>query len=104
MFRRVIWKGVKELGVGMAVSRSGMVFVVADYWPGGDMKGELPVDDLSKIIQKSVEEDSEIKEDSEETETVMESLEIFLRSFNQIQIKKGAKPLVLDEKVNFSFS
>jgi len=35
----VVWKGTKEMGVGRATARSGNIYVVANYAPGGNMQG-----------------------------------------------------------------
>lgn len=40
-FTQVVWKGTKEVGFGHAKSNSGSVFVVANYFPAGNMQGEF---------------------------------------------------------------
>lgn len=40
-FTQVVWKGSKEMGVGRATARSGNIYVVANYAPGGNMQGLL---------------------------------------------------------------
>lgn len=38
-FTQLVWSDTKELGVGKARSRSGRVFVVANYQPKGNVNG-----------------------------------------------------------------
>lgn len=40
-FSQVIWMASKEMGVGVASSRSGQVFVVACYDPAGNFLGQF---------------------------------------------------------------
>lgn len=40
-FTQVVWKGSKEMGVGRATARSGNIYVVANYAPGGNMQGSF---------------------------------------------------------------
>lgn len=39
-FTQLIWSNTKELGVGKACSRSGRIFVVANYNPRGNVNGQ----------------------------------------------------------------
>lgn len=39
-FSQMIWKSTKEIGVGMAKTRSGKVIVVATYYPRGNIIGQ----------------------------------------------------------------
>jgi len=38
----MVWKNTTEVGMAMAVSKSGKTFVVARYSPGGNYVGEYP--------------------------------------------------------------
>ena len=40
-FTQVVWKSSKELGVGKATSRSGRIYVVANYYPPGNYQGQF---------------------------------------------------------------
>jgi len=40
-FTQVVWKGTKEVGFGKATSNSNVVFVVANYFPAGNMQGQF---------------------------------------------------------------
>jgi Cysteine-rich secretory protein family len=40
-FTQVVWKSSKELGVGKAKSRSGRIYVVANYYPPGNYQGQF---------------------------------------------------------------
>lgn len=40
-FTQVIWMGSRELGVGIAKSRNGQIFVVANYDPPGNFLGQF---------------------------------------------------------------
>ncbi|CAG2063987.1 unnamed protein product [Timema podura] len=42
-FTQVVWKGSKELGVAVAKSRNGQIFVVANYSPPGNFIGSFAV-------------------------------------------------------------
>lgn len=103
----MIWKGLKELGIGMAVSQSGYVYIVVDYWPAGDFQLEFQFQFEFEDTEKSVEEYTEISEedqDAEDTAALIEFLEEALYNYNQIRIKNEAKPIVLNEKVFFKLS
>lgn len=39
-FSQMVWDGTAELGVGVARSTAGQVFVVAYYFPPGNIQGE----------------------------------------------------------------
>lgn len=39
-FTQLVWSNTKELGVGKACSRSGRIFVVANYYPRGNVNGQ----------------------------------------------------------------
>lgn len=39
-FTQVVWKGSLEVGVGKAVTKSGKVLVVGNYYPAGNMMGQ----------------------------------------------------------------
>lgn len=39
-FSQIVWDGTVELGVGVAQSTAGQVFVVAYYFPPGNIQGE----------------------------------------------------------------
>ena len=45
-FTQVVWKSSRELGVGAARSRSGKVYVVANYSPPGNYLGQFPANVL----------------------------------------------------------
>ena len=38
-FTQLVWKDTTDLGVGMATSVNGKVFVIANYYPKGNMPG-----------------------------------------------------------------
>lgn len=40
-FSQVVWKGSKELGVGLGRTKNGKVIVVASYWPRGNIIGQF---------------------------------------------------------------
>ncbi|XP_021201562.3 uncharacterized protein LOC110384560 isoform X2 [Helicoverpa armigera] len=40
-FTQIIWKGTRELGVGSAKSKSGKLYVVANYYPPGNYSGQF---------------------------------------------------------------
>ncbi|XP_041371178.1 Golgi-associated plant pathogenesis-related protein 1-like [Gigantopelta aegis] len=40
-FTQVVWKGSKEMGVGMARDQKGNIIVVANYYPAGNMLGDF---------------------------------------------------------------
>lgn len=40
-FTQIIWKDTKELGVGSAKSKSGKLYVVANYFPPGNYNGQF---------------------------------------------------------------
>ncbi|XP_049887843.1 uncharacterized protein LOC126382127 isoform X2 [Pectinophora gossypiella] len=40
-FTQIIWKGTKELGIGCAKSKSGKLYVVANYYPPGNFSGQF---------------------------------------------------------------
>ena len=40
-FTQVVWKATTNLGIGRAVSNSNNLYVVANYFPGGNMGGEF---------------------------------------------------------------
>uniref|UniRef100_A0A182WIM3 SCP domain-containing protein n=1 Tax=Anopheles minimus TaxID=112268 RepID=A0A182WIM3_9DIPT len=40
-FTQMVWKGTKELGVGMGQTRSGKVIVVCTYYPRGNVLGQF---------------------------------------------------------------
>jgi hypothetical protein len=39
-FTQLVWKGSKKLGVGLAKSKSGKTYFVAEYKPPGNYEGE----------------------------------------------------------------
>ena len=41
-YTQMVWKNTTEVGMAMAVSKSGKTFVVARYSPGGNYVGEYP--------------------------------------------------------------
>ena len=41
-YTQMIWESTKEVGIGWAVSRSGKVYVVARYYPAGNVIREYP--------------------------------------------------------------
>ena len=41
-YTQMVWKSTREVGIGMAVSEKGWVYVVARYSPGGNMIGKYP--------------------------------------------------------------
>lgn len=47
-FTQVVWKGSRELGVGIAKSRNGQIFVVARYSPPGNYVGSFRANVLPK--------------------------------------------------------
>ena len=40
-FTQVVWKGSKEVGIGKAFGNDGRVFVVANYYPAGNILGKF---------------------------------------------------------------
>jgi hypothetical protein len=40
-FTQLVWKDSKNLGVGIATSRGGKTYVVAQYSPSGNMPGKF---------------------------------------------------------------
>lgn len=40
-FTQIVWKNTKELGVGSAKSKSGKLYVVANYYPPGNYSGQF---------------------------------------------------------------
>ncbi|XP_052895153.1 uncharacterized protein LOC128302382 [Anopheles moucheti] len=42
-FTQMVWKGTKELGVGMGLTRTGKVIVVCTYYPRGNVLGQFLV-------------------------------------------------------------
>lgn len=40
-FTQVVWKDTKELGVAYARSKSGKIYVVANYEPAGNFEGSF---------------------------------------------------------------
>ncbi|CRK97387.1 CLUMA_CG010777, isoform A [Clunio marinus] len=40
-FTQIVWKNTKYMGVGKSVSRTGKIFVVAFYYPPGNITGEF---------------------------------------------------------------
>ena len=41
-YTQMIWSSTKEIGIGSATSKSGKVFVVARYYPSGNIIGKTP--------------------------------------------------------------
>lgn len=40
-FSQMVWKGSKELGVGVGRTKNGKVIVVTTYWPRGNVVGQF---------------------------------------------------------------
>ncbi|KAF9409664.1 hypothetical protein HW555_011038 [Spodoptera exigua] len=40
-FTQIVWKGTRELGIGSAKSKSGKLYVVANYYPPGNYSGQF---------------------------------------------------------------
>lgn len=40
-FTQVVWKDTREMGVGMARSNTGKLYIVANYDPAGNMVGSF---------------------------------------------------------------
>jgi hypothetical protein len=38
----MVWKGTREMGLGVAYTKKGGIIVVASYYPAGNVIGELP--------------------------------------------------------------
>lgn len=69
-FSQVIWKDSRELGVAMAKSRKGQIFVVANYYPPGNYIGSYienvpPLGGFSNGSYKSKSPESNYSSDSE---------------------------------------
>ncbi|KAF6016684.1 GLIPR2 [Bugula neritina] len=47
-FTQVLWKETEEVGVGVAVSSSGKTYVVANYWPAGNVEKQFETNVLKK--------------------------------------------------------
>jgi len=41
-YTQMIWKGTRQMGVGVAVCPNGSIIVVANYYPAGNILGEYP--------------------------------------------------------------
>ena len=41
-YTQMVWKSTREIGVGVAVCKSGELMVVANYFPAGNYLGQLP--------------------------------------------------------------
>lgn len=54
-FAQVVWGASTQLGVGVAMSRTGEVYVVAHYFPSGNIKNAHPENVLNwSEVQKSM--------------------------------------------------
>ena len=40
-FTQVVWKGTKQIGLGLAKDKSGNSYIVAQYFPAGNLKQEV---------------------------------------------------------------
>lgn len=40
-FTQIVWKGTREVGIGSAKSKSGKLYVVANYYPPGNYSGQF---------------------------------------------------------------
>lgn len=49
-FTQMVWKGTKELGVGIGQTRSGKVIVVCTYYPRGNVLGQF----MANVQRRSV--------------------------------------------------
>ena len=41
-YTQMVWKGTREMGLGVAYTKKGGIIVVASYYPAGNIIGELP--------------------------------------------------------------
>lgn len=49
-FTQMVWKGTKELGVGLGQTRSGKVIVVCTYYPRGNVLGQFVANVQKKVV------------------------------------------------------
>ncbi|VVC38430.1 Hypothetical protein CINCED_3A000290 [Cinara cedri] len=93
-FSQVIWMTSKEMGVGVASSRSGQIFVVACYDPAGNFLGQFrenvpPIGGfkntpLGPLVLQSPYTDDQLYKDS-------------LKLHNDYRLKHGSGPLTLNK-------
>ncbi len=79
-FAQVVWRSTRGCGFGRAVSREGKVYVIAHYFPPGNVKGEWTANVLPA---KDGRTDLAIKkqEEKEPTEEVTEEIGKYLQIF-----------------------
>ncbi|KFM74773.1 Golgi-associated plant pathogenesis-related protein 1, partial [Stegodyphus mimosarum] len=53
-FTQVIWRNSKEMGIGKAVSRRNRVYVVANYYPAGNVLNKF-ADNVPRKVHTSYE-------------------------------------------------
>lgn len=101
-FTQVIWKGSRELGVGVAKSRNGQIFVVAWYTPPGNYIGSFK-DNVLPMGDKTAMKDAATKTSSKNKASVVTPPDFpreALRVHNEYRNKHGVPDLTLNSEVS----
>lgn len=97
-FTQVVWKTSEHLGVGVAKSRQGTIYVVANYSPAGNFVGHF-MDNVPPIGSAPCYEEEPLQvpgsDNSEYDKFELEGL----RVHNEYRRKHGASPLKLNKQL-----
>ncbi|KAK7791609.1 hypothetical protein R5R35_008140 [Gryllus longicercus] len=108
-FTQVVWKDSRTLGVGMARSRGGNTFVVANYDPPGNFIGNFathvpPVGGFPKSAQPQSQAQAQaaarhapVERAAAQTDAELQAEA--LRMHNELRTKHGVAPLTLDPEL-----
>lgn len=94
-FTQVVWKGSRELGVGMAKSRNGQIFVVSRYHPPGNYVGSFRVNVLPKGTSLASSPLSEVDESEADN-----FAQLAVKIHNEYRRKHGVPDLKLNVDVS----